>query len=306
MNRQERFLFASAPVSWGVEDYPGPAWEQPFERMLDEMVAGGFTGTELGPYGYFPTDPDVLRPVLQKKKLAMLSSFVPVSLTDASCAPAVIEHIRTVGKLLAALQAPYIVMAGDETPERQKLAGRVPVDGSQSLKADGLRQVAKLVAEAERVSADFGLELVFHPHVGTYIETPAETEQFFDSISATKAGLCLDTGHCYYGGGDPVTEADKYKHLLRYIHIKDIDRPVLVEAKRKGLNFGAAVEAGVFTQIGQGCIDFPNFFKSLSLNGYSGWLVVEQDVKFGATVVPPGTSMSESLKYLQQIVRELS
>jgi inosose dehydratase len=307
MNGQEsRFHFASAPVSWGVEDYAGPAWEQPFERMLDEMVAGGFTGTELGPYGYFPTDPAVLRPVLQRKKLAMLSSFVPVSLTDASCAPAVIEHIRKVGQLLAALQAPYIVMAGDETPERQKLAGRVPGDGSQSLKADGLRQVAKLVAEAERVSADFGLELVFHPHVGTYIETPAETEQFFDAVSGTKTGLCLDTGHCYYGGGNPIAEAGKYKELLRYIHIKDIDDTVLAEARRKGWNFGAAVEAGVFTQIGQGCIDFPNFFKTLTLNGYSGWLVVEQDVKFGATVVPPAASMSESLKYLRRVVHELS
>ena len=55
----ERFLFAAAPDSWGVLDYPGPSWEQSYEKMMDEMVEAGYTGTELGPYGFFPTDPKV-------------------------------------------------------------------------------------------------------------------------------------------------------------------------------------------------------------------------------------------------------
>jgi inosose dehydratase len=301
-----RFRFASAPVSWGVEDYPGPAWEQPYERILDEMVNGGFSGTELGPYGYFPTSAEVLRPVLEKKGLAMLSSFVPVSLADPAGRGSVIEHIRKVGKLLADLRAPYIVLADAESPERQNLAGRVPADGSHSLKASQWRGVAKLVAEAERVAADFGLDLVFHPHVGTYVETARETAQLFEAISGTKVGLCLDTGHCYYGGGDPVAEAERYKALLRYIHIKDINRGVLERAVRYGLNFGQAVEAGVFTPIGEGGIDFTGFLGKVAGNGYSGWLVIEQDVKFGATVVPPGESMAASLRYLRGITRQLS
>ena len=74
----DRFLFASAPDSWGVLDYPGPSWEQSYEKMLDEMVAGGYSGTELGPYGFFPTDPEVLQPQLEKRKLNLLGSFVPV------------------------------------------------------------------------------------------------------------------------------------------------------------------------------------------------------------------------------------
>ena len=301
-----RFRFASAPVSWGVEDYYGPAWEQPYERILDEMVAGGYTGTELGPYGYFPTDPDVLRPVLERKKLAMLSSFVPVSLADPACRSSVLEHIRKVGTLLAALKAPFIVLSDAESPQRQVLAGRVPADGSQSLQPAQWREVAKLVAEAERVSAGFGLDLVFHPHVGTYVETSRETEQLFDAISATKVGLCLDTGHCRYGGGDPVEQAAKYKPLLRYIHIKDINQSVLEESNRKKLNFGQAVEAGVFSTIGDGCVDFPAFFRTLLKNDYSGWLVVEQDVKFGVTPVPPAESMAASLKYLRGVIGQLS
>src|SRR5436853_5253910 len=78
----ERFQFASAPDSWGVLDYPGPSWEQSYEKMLDEMVSAGYRGTELGPYGFFPTDPDVLRPHLAKRDLQLLGSFVPVKMTD--------------------------------------------------------------------------------------------------------------------------------------------------------------------------------------------------------------------------------
>lgn len=301
-----RFRFACAPCSWGVEDYADASWGQPYETILDEIAAGGYAGAELGPYGYFPTDPDVLRPVLQRRHLEMLSSFVPVRLGDPSAAPAVIAHIRQVGTLLTALNAPFIVLADAQSPRREKIAGRVPSDGSQSLTAGQWREVAKVVAEAERVSTDFGLDLVVHPHVATHIETPRETEQFFDAISATKVGLCLDTGHCYYGGGDPVQEAGKYKHLLRYIHVKDINRSVLDESHRQGLDFNAAVQAGVFSQIGEGCVDLPAFFRTLVTNGYAGWLVVEQDIKFGVTPVVPAESMAASLKYLHGLVRRLS
>ena len=303
---RSRFHFACAPVSWGVPDDYGPAWEQPYEKMLDEMAAGGYIGTELGPYGYFPADPAVLRPVLQRKKLTMLSSFVPVTLADPSRAAEAVEQIRKVGALLAAMKAPCIVLADAQSPERQKIAGRVPGDGSRSLNASQWREVAKVISEAESVAAGFGLDLVFHPHVATYIETPRETERLFDAASATKMGLCLDTGHCFYGGGDPVAEAEKYKRLLRYIHIKDINPAALAECNRKKLDFDQAVEAGVFSQIGAGCVDFPAFFRTLVKNGYSGWLVVEQDVKFGHTSVPPAESMAASLRYLHEVVGKLS
>src|ERR1700678_766876 len=92
-----RFQFASAPDSWGVLDYPGPSWNQSYEKMLDEMVEGGYTGSELGPYGFFPTDAAILKPQLEKRKLKLLASFVPVKMTDPAASQAVIERIRKVG-----------------------------------------------------------------------------------------------------------------------------------------------------------------------------------------------------------------
>jgi len=301
----QRFLFASAPDSWGVLDYPGPSWEQSYETMLDEMVEAGYQGSELGPYGFFPTDPKILQPQLEKRKLKLLASFVPVRMTDPAAEQAVIERIRKVGNLLATLKAPFLVMADDQSPERNAFSGRTYDKDCPTLNAEQWKHVGKIVAEAEKVANEFGLDLVFHPHVATYVETPEECERFYDATSHTNVGLCLDTGHCVYGHGDSVKEAEKYKSKLRYVHIKDCDSKVLDQARRNKWTFDEAIEHKVFTVIGQGNIDFPAFFRTLVKNGYSGWSVVEQDVKFGATPIPPAQSIAASLKYLRGVVKDL-
>jgi inosose dehydratase len=300
-----RFHFASAPDSWGVLDYPGPSWEQSYQKMLDEMVTAGYTGTELGPYGFYPTDAKVLGSELEKRKLTLLGSFVPVVLSDPASETVVVEHIRKVGGLLAELGAPFLVLADAQSEERDRIAGRVPGDGSKSWNAAQWKQVAKVVAEAGRVTSDFGLDLVFHPHVSTYVETAAETEQFFDVTSASNIGLCLDTGHSFFAGDDPIAEAGKYREILRFIHIKDVDEAVLARVRQQKMNFEQAVEAQTFTIIGKGSIDFPGFFQLLMKIGYSGWMVVEQDVKFGATKVPPVESVAASLRYLEGVAGKL-
>jgi inosose dehydratase len=301
----ERFLFASAPDSWGVLDYPGPSWEQSYEKMLDEMVEAGYTGSELGPYGFFPTDPKILQPQLEKRKLKLLASFVPVKMTDPAASQAVMERIRKVGTLLATLKAPFLVIADDQSPERNAFSGRAYDKDCPTLSAEQWKHIGKIVADAEKVANEFGLDLVFHPHVATYVETPEECERFYDATSHTNVGLCLDTGHCVYGYGDSVKEAEKYKSKLRFVHIKDCNTKVLEEARRNKWTFEEAIEHKVFTVIGQGNIDFPAFFRTLVKNGYSGWSVVEQDVTFGATPIPPAQNVAASLKYLRGVVNDL-
>jgi len=303
-NITSHFHFASAPDSWGVLDYPGPSWNQSYEKMLDEMVTAGYTGSELGPYGFFPTDPKVLKPQLEKRKLKLLGSFVPVVLSDPASAKIAVDQIRKVGDLLATLKAPFLVLADAQSPMRDQISGRVT--SKDLMTAAQWKNVAKVVEEAAKVAKGFGLDLVFHPHVATYVETPEECERFFDVTSHTGVGLCLDTGHCVYGGGDAVVEADKFKSLLRFVHIKDVDAKVLEQARRKKLTFDEAIEEKVFTIIGKGSIDFPAFFRLLAKNNYSGWMVVEQDVKFGATPIPPAQSIAASLKYLRGVVNDVA
>ncbi|MFN8418590.1 MAG: hypothetical protein U0528_04995 [Anaerolineae bacterium] len=117
---------ASAPVSWGIFEFEGIEPKYPYARVLDEIAGTGYTGIELGPYGYLPTDPEVLRQELGKRGLQLLSAFVPVKLVDASAHEAGAETALKVGELLAALGAQYIVLADDNgsVPELVKKAGQ--------------------------------------------------------------------------------------------------------------------------------------------------------------------------------------
>lgn len=304
-NYPPKIQFASAPVSWGVQDFRDAAWDQPWERVLDEIAEAGYQGTELGPYGFYPTAPAGLEAALQSRQLVMLSAFVPVALSEPAQAGQAIDHVKKVGKLLSAVKATVLVLSDAQTPERQRLAGRVPANGSASLKSDQWQHLGRVLREIEKVAGEFGLVPVFHPHVATHIETPAEVQRLFETLSGSGIGLCLDTGHCVYGGGDPVEETKKYHGLLRYVHVKDINAEALGEARRWGLTFAEAVALGVFSQIGKGCIYFPAFFRLLRKIGYSGWAIVEQDVEYGKSVTPPAQSMKAGLDYLKSVVSEI-
>src|SRR5579862_8423366 len=301
-----RFHFACAPDSWGVLDYPGPSWNQSYEKMLDEMVEAGYTGTELGPYGFFPTDPVVLKPQLERRKLKLLGSFVPVVLSDPASAGIAVAQIRKVGDLLATLKAPFLVLAGAQSEVRNKLTLNFPQDGSAGLNAAQWKNVVHVVEEAAKVCEEFGLDLVFHPHVATYVETPEECERFFDATSHTGIGLCLDTGHCEYAGGDSVAEAAKFASVLRFLHIKDVDRKVLEEARRKHLTFEEAIEEKVFTIIGQASSIFPMFFCLRKKIISPGGGVVEKDFNFGATITPRAETVASSLRYLRGVVSDMA
>src|SRR5579862_8351369 len=94
----------NAPCSWGTlefEETRGP--QIGFAQMLDELAETGYSGTELGDWGYMPTDPALLRAELCRRKLAMLGAFVQVRLKDRNTHDdGVARAIRT-AKLLAAV-----------------------------------------------------------------------------------------------------------------------------------------------------------------------------------------------------------
>jgi inosose dehydratase len=123
--------------------------------------------------------------------------------------------------------------------------------------------------------------VAFHHHVGTHVETPQEIDRLFSLFSPEELGLCLDTGHCVYGGGDPIVVLARHIGRLRCLHLKDVDGVRLEEVRRQQLDFYAAVRRGVFAPLGQGVVDFSQLLNLVRKHGFQGWIVVEQDVLAG-------------------------
>src|SRR5947207_15881193 len=118
----------NAPVSWGViENVEGERGG--YAQVLDEMHEAGFAGTELGDWGFMPTDPTVLRQELAARNLQLLASWVSVYLHDPSrLAESEAATVRT-ARLLAEVGGPndLIVLGNDPytDPMRTKYAGRI-------------------------------------------------------------------------------------------------------------------------------------------------------------------------------------
>lgn len=269
---------ANAPVSWGIYEFKGIDPKYPYTRVLDEIAETGYTGIELGPWGYLPTDPAVLRPALEKRGLQLLSSFVPVKLADPNAHEAGEAHALQVGRLLAALGAGYIVLADDNGSVPELVAQAGQRTGSY-LSAEQWDVFAKGVNRiARKVHDELGLRLVFHHHCAGYVETPEETRQLLKRADPDLVGLCLDTGHWHYAGGDALAAVKEYGERVRYLHLKDCDPNIRQICITEKLNYFAAVQAGVFSELGKGEVDFPGVLAEMEKLGYTGWAIVEQDI----------------------------
>jgi inosose dehydratase len=293
---------ANAPCSWGILEFDTPAIRHDASHVLSEMAATGYAGTELGDWGFLPTDPDALSSAVHGRGLTLVGAFVPVALTDASALKQGIQRAVRTGKLLgeAAGFDAVIVLSDDNgcVPHRTARAGRIrPEDSLSAADWDGFAARAEQVARAVRDAAD--LRTVFHPHCGGYVETPSEIDELMTRTDPTLLGFCIDTGHATYGGGNPVELIRRYSNRLWHAHFKDCDPRVATEAREKEWDYFTAIGHGLFCELGSGAVDFAAARDALVSAEYNGWIVVEQDVLPG--MGKPAESAARNRAFLRTL-----
>jgi inosose dehydratase len=291
----------SAPVSWGVMEVAGWGEQIPYSKVLDEIAEAGYAGTELGPYGYFPTEPRQLRSELSARGLQLVASFVPIPLAHPERHEAGSQEAMKVAQLLAQADARTIVLADEMSEARMAVSGRVDEarDGMSDRQWEGAAQILN------RIAGDchkLGLAAVFHHHAGTFVETPGEIARLCESTDPDLLGLCLDTGHYFFGGGNPVDAVRLYGPRIRHLHLKDVQLPVLEAARRDRVGFLEAVRRGVFCELGEGAVDLSQIIRDMAAQDYSDWAIVEQDVDTRRGDVKPFESALRSRQYLTRVI----
>jgi inosose dehydratase len=291
---------ASAPVSWGVilKDTPGVP---PYKKVLNEIKKAGYTGTELGPIGYLPLDAGQLRDELAERDLTLISAYVPVNFIDPQARKEEYDEGWTVARYLNEMGCEWIVLSDAlfAVENRNQRAGRIrPEDG---LDEAGWDVFAKNVEDfARKVYEELGLKSVFHPHVGAYVETPQEIDALLTRTDSDLVGLCLDTAHVMYGGGDPIAVCKRWSERMRYLHLKECDGAKLEEVRANEWDYFKGVEIGVFPELGQGSVDFAKLLAVLEKADFSGWAIVEQDV-LPESGADPLASAQRNLAYLSKL-----
>jgi inosose dehydratase len=284
---------ATGIVNWNNTDIPDLSPWIPYGEAMDHFVETGYDATEWGPS--MPTDPDVLGEELRSRGLELVGAFVALGFRDADRLEPEVERALGVARFLARNGGTRLIAAEAGDDRRRAEAGRV--DESRGLDESGWRNLAEGLHELARRVEPYGMELVFHNHVGTYVETAAETARLLDETDPALVGWCLDIGHLAFGGGDALAMLPRHASRVRHVHVKDVDGRVLARARAERWSFRTALAHYIFPPLGQGIARIPEVVAALRAAGYDGWYVIEQD-----TSPSPTATARANRRYLEALL----
>ena len=274
-----RVRLGISPIGWSNDDLPELGGDTPLATCLAEARLAGYEGIELG--HKFPRDPALLRPILEPFGLALISGWYSGRLLERPVNDE-IAAIEPHCALLAAMGCEVLVYA--ETSGSIAGDRHLPLSSRPRLEDGRWRDFgARLTELAERMSRR-GIQLVYHHHKGTVIESEFEIDHLM-TVTGDEVGLVLDTGHAAYAGVDSAALIRRHADRIKHVHCKDVRRDVLARARAEDASFLDAILDGVFTVPGDGCVDFAGVLAELAAVDYNGWLVVEAE-QDPATVPP--------------------
>ena len=268
-----KILLGIAPIGWTNDDMPRLGGENTFEQCVSEAALAGFQGTEVG--GKYPTDPQVLKKAMELRGLKIASQWFSSFLCEKPYEENEREFVKqldflesvganriNVCELTRCLFASEESMFGPAKP--------VATDVEWEKLSTGLDKLGKIASER-------GFKLCFHHHMATVVQTLTETRRLMETTDPKYVYLCFDTGHFTFAGEDAVRACKEFAPRIGHVHLKDIRKNKMEQARREGFKFRRAILENCFTVPGDGCVDFPAVFKILDEVGYEGWLLVEAE-----------------------------
>lgn len=267
--------YGTNPIAWANDDDQSLGAHIPTEQILTEARDIGFDGIENG-HRWPQDDAEALKQLLGGYNLEFISGWHSLNLLAHSVEDekkAIQPHLDKLKhngcKVCIVCETSNSVQGLDQ-----------PVNDAPVLDDTGMKAFAADVEAMAQYCADQGIALVYHHHMGTVVETPAEIDAFMAATGhATK--LLFDAGHCYFGasGQDPAPVLAKYIDRVSHFHAKNVRPVVMNKVRETGMSFMDGVRGGVFTVPGdsEGGVDFKPLLQILKDHSYDGWIVIEAE-----------------------------
>lgn len=271
---------ANAPVSYGAFEITvavDPGVPDP-RTLLDWVTDAGYAGIDLGPAGYLGTGEELSRR-LSERQLALAGGYLELPFSESDKLPAALAELDHLLEVFdAAPQGPHPprpTLADAGSPTRSLFPGRAALDRSVGLDESGWEAFGRGLAVAVSRCRARGYEPTFHHHTATYIEAQWEIERL---LEISDVGLCLDTGHLLLGRGDPLVAIREWSTRINQLHLKDARLATLQEIVADAEPVAEIWRRRAFCALGEGDIPIDEVLGAVREVGYTGWLVVEQDV----------------------------
>jgi inosose dehydratase len=257
---------AGAPITWGVDGSPGWGYLMGADRVLSEMVGLGLGATELGPRGFLPTDPAESAAYVDNFGLSIVGGFVPAILYLERGIDEQLESVDRASHQLARCGATQVVLGPD--------SHHSGYDTEIDMDDDQWRAFLENLRRVEEITSGYELTTALHPHWGMAIAREHHVDRFLNSCETS---VCLDTGHLFLGGVDPLDVARAAGDRVVHVHLKDLDNSMAERVRAGEIAFRQATIDGMFKPVGAGDVDIAGVIRHLEGRGYRGWYVLEQD-----------------------------
>jgi len=277
--QNSRMVIGIQPTGWTNDDLPEIGNDIPYQVILDQTKQAGYEGGSTG--HNYPTHLPSLLHALQSRKLGIASTWFGTTFTTGVNFDAAIAAFNRQIEFLKAVGAKDVVVAELANAVNQVRSKSVLTD-RPNLNTPEWYLLTTSLNIAGKIAQDSGMQLSYHPHVGTCVMTIEETDRLLDSTDPNYVALCLDTGHLRYGGA---TQADldeltkTYVKRIKHVHLKNVRKKVLPIAVGNKYSFYQAIEDGIFTVPGdpEGDLNLDPTVEALQSIGYDRWLVVEAE-----------------------------
>ena len=288
-------LYGTNPIAWTNDDDRSLGAHISLAQCLDETAAIGFDGIEKG--HKLPTTVEGLKVELGGRGLRFVSGWHSTNLlvnsieAEKAAMQPFLDLLKAMGSTVIIVCETSNAIHGNDgvaVNDRPRLS-----DGEWKAFGAGIEALAQFAAAQ-------GIRLAYHHHMGTIVEAEWEIDRLM-AETGPATHLLLDTGHCTFGGGDPVRLARRHMGRVAHIHAKNVRPEIMAEVREQGLSFLEGVRRGVFTVPGDpdGCVDFPAVLKIAAGHAYQGWLVIEAEQDPAVRV--PLTYQSMGLRYLKAV-----
>jgi inosose dehydratase len=260
--------FGYAAITWGGND----------RQAIDDIAAVGFRGIQLrsnaiAEFG----SPAAVRNLLSQHELKFVALSSGDLLSDPAAAKqSIVEHTAH-AKFLRDAGGLYLQILDN----RPKGRAATPAD---------FKLLGKTLTELGKRTADLGIPLGYHNHMGSLGERPEELDQIMSLSDPRYVKLELDIAHYFQGGGDPVKAVEKFSDRLLFMHIKDVER--LPSEKNSQRSYR-------WVELGHGLVDVPAVFEALRKVNFRGWAVVELD-GVPDNAYSPKEAAAANKQYLQE------
>ncbi|MHB1317589.1 MAG: sugar phosphate isomerase/epimerase family protein [Anaerolineae bacterium] len=291
------YIVGCGQITW-MTDWSNPP---PREAAMADIAAAGYDGA---PVHAMPgeTAKDVLR-FYASYGLKPFPGYLGANWWDPAETEALVERTRAMAALHAAVGCDAMFVADNgfqvKSPrgiERMALAGR-PTPGD-SLTADQYKIAGAALTRAGEAALESGVRICFHNHVGSFIETRREIDDLWAQVDRSVVFQGPDIGHLAWAGVDTLQFVKDYAAEIKALHIKDINRAVMQQGIAAEWHYMVFNNGGIFAELGEGFVPYPEIFSHLDAAGFQGWLIVETDKTMKAS---PLESARISRAYLRSL-----